>query len=270
VIDLTDNHILIQEHAFDRIAPASLTKLMTAIVALETEPRPDPIVVNLAAAQLQPTEMGFYAGEEFSFDTLLQATLIESANDAAYALAESCGPGVDTFVERMNAKAKVLGLTNTHFTNPHGLDDPDHYSTLVDIARLSEAAINNPTIAQIVATPTLSVATTDQTHWFNLETTNPLLGKRDDIKGIKTGYTQNAGLAISLLVELPDRQLLIVIFGSSDRGADGETLISYITRHLHTISLPTLQSSFTIRNIFLGYDLSHFIDWQSHSIATVL
>lgn len=213
----------------DEVRPmASTTKIMTALVALESPP--EEIVVSARAAEAGEAEIGLVAGERFTLDELLPALLVRSANDAAVAIAESAAGSVDAFVDRMNERAAELGLAHTHFTNPHGLDAPDHYSSPADLLALARRAMADPRFARAVGSPTATIRPAPDGTRRSAETTNHLLTDYVGSIGVKTGYTGRAGLVLVAAAERQGRRLYAVVMGSEgERGhvRDASALLDY-------------------------------------------
>ena len=153
---------------------------------------------------------------------------MQSGNDAAWALAEYFPGGVTAFVEAMNTKAQELHLTNSHFTNPVGFDDPNHIMTAIDLTRLAAYALTNNTIAKIVAIPQITISDVTHTHFHALTNVNTLLGKIPGVAGIKTGWTEEAGENLVTLVERGGHRIVMVVLKSQNRFADTGTLINWV------------------------------------------
>lgn len=218
--------------AEEKMAPASLTKLMTALVAWEKMPREKKIVVE----DFNPwgSQMGLQKGEIISVEGLLWGLLLNSGNDAASVLAANFPGGTKAFVAAMNRKAAELGLKQTHFTNPVGWDDPAHYSTARDLAYLTHYFLQEPFLAQIVTWKTKTwvgeqISSSAQgekkkiTHY--LQNTNPLLGLDPTVAGVKTGFTEQAGQCLIFFRRGKKQQWIVVLLHSRDRKAEGEKIL---------------------------------------------
>lgn len=184
------------EGAEDRLPIASTTKVMVALVVLEggVDLDEEVVVSPEAAAYATPeySNVGLFPGDTLSVRELLRATMVASGDDAVYALAEHLGDGsVDAFVERMNEKAQSLKLEDTHFTNPIGLDDREHYSSAADLAEMTRVAFEYPLFAEMVGSPYASITTQDRE--IPLTNTNELLFAYELTTGVKTGTTPAAG-----------------------------------------------------------------------------
>ncbi|MDP2632753.1 MAG: D-alanyl-D-alanine carboxypeptidase family protein [Candidatus Curtissbacteria bacterium] len=225
VLDVKTGVTLFEKNASIRQLPASTTKLMTALVALE-KCTPDQII-TVQAYHPEPTQMGLTTGDTLTMQSLLYGLLINSGNDAASVLSYSCASSAENFVLQMNQKALEIEMKNTHFANPEGFDDPMQYSTAKDLAKLARVAVANPLISKIVATKSTVVTDTSGTKTYYLENINKLLGSVDGVEGIKTGQTT---LAQEILITKTTRDgntVLIVILGSLDRFTESKNLIEW-------------------------------------------
>lgn len=235
-----DGTVLWSRGADEPSAMASITKVMTAVVALENASLDDEFTVSAAAASVGESSAGLAAGNKVNLKSLLCGLLIHSGNDAAYAIAEGVGGSVDAFVEMMNAKAAELGLTNTHYANPHGLDAQGHYSSASDICVLSRYAMNNETFREIVGMRkvTLDYGGGKQT----FKSTNSLLNTWDECTGIKTGYTNDAGYCLTSSAERDGIELYAVVLGCSneaERFTDCYKLLDWGFSHYRPYTLAT-------------------------------
>jgi D-alanyl-D-alanine carboxypeptidase (penicillin-binding protein 5/6) len=197
--------------------PASLTKIMTALVLLEGSWEPDaPVTVGPKAAAATGSRAGLRAGETLRAGDLLTAMLVSSANDACEALAEHASGSAEAFVAAMNARAAALSLTATHFDNPCGHDAPDQRSSARDLAALSEKALSHPEFARAVALPSAELKTAAGRR-LRLPSGNHLLGSVRGVAGVKTGYTPSAGKCLVVLAERDGVRVVIVLLDAADR-----------------------------------------------------
>lgn len=226
VVDTTSGVPLYEKNSTMRLFPASTTKIMTALVVLESYKLDDVVKVGVVVTEGQV--MGLVSGETITVENLLYGMLIHSANDAAYALAEHYPGGVTAFVNRMNDTAKRFHLTDTHFANPIGYDDPNHYTTAKDLGRLSLVAGKNPTITKMVGVPQMTVADTTYVHFHPLRNVNQLVGRIPGVSGFKSGFTELAGQALVTTVQKNDHKVLIVLLKSADRFVETETLLNWV------------------------------------------
>ncbi len=189
VENATTGEVLVERHADERVPIASITKLMTVLVALEHAKLDDVVTVTRSAAAVGESSIYLRAGERITVRELVEAALIQSANDAAVALADYVGHGSESaFVSLMNAKARQLGLTETHFVNPDGLDAAGHYSSARDVTKLAQAAMRVPFVRETVRKRTLAISGGRVLH-----TWNDLLASVPGVIGVKTGHTSGAG-----------------------------------------------------------------------------
>lgn len=226
VVDLPSGIILYKKNPNLRLPPASTTKIITALVALEYF-NPDQ-VVTVKKVETRGRIMGLFLEEKITVESLLYGVLVHSGNDAAKALAESYPGGERAFVKKMNEKAKELGLKNTHFDNPIGFESPAHYSSALDLFRLTQAALKNKIFAKIVGTPSITVHDQEFKYFHFLENVNELLGKLPGVAGVKTGFTQNAGECLINLDKKEGREILTVVLKSEDRFGETEALLDWV------------------------------------------
>ncbi|MFZ5844918.1 MAG: D-alanyl-D-alanine carboxypeptidase family protein [Patescibacteria group bacterium] len=242
VLDVDSGVYLYKRNAEALLSPASTTKILTALVALDTYQLDDILTVKTMVNTGQV--MGLVAGERMTAENLLFGALVASGNDAAYTLAENYPGGVGKFVETMNQKAQSLNLTKSHFTNPVGYDNPQHKMTPLDLARLAVVALSNPTVAKMVAIPQITVSDVTHTYFHPLKNINQLLGKIPGVGGIKTGWTEEAGENLVTLVERGGHKVIIIVLKSKDRFGETAKLIDWVFANYQwkVISPQTLDS----------------------------
>jgi len=212
-----DNHEIASHRANLRLPPASLTKIMTALLVLEHGQLQDTVTVSPRAAAETGTRLGLRAGERFRAADLLAATLLQSANDACHALAEHLADSERAFVTRMNRRAGELGLSDTHFANACGHDAPQHYSSAHDLARLAEAALAQPIFADLTARVEASITTIDGHRNFRLVNKNELVGRYPGATGVKSGYTPKAGKCLVAYARRNETAVMAVLLNAPDR-----------------------------------------------------
>ena len=225
LVDMKSGRVLLEKDATRRLPPASLTKVMTALVALESA-SPQQVVQVDRRALLSRSSLKLHAGEQFLLRDLLTAMLVTSANDACQAVALHVGGEADRFVTMMNERARALGLENTHFANACGFDAPGHYSTAADLAKLTEQALRAPAFSMMVRTVTRDIASVDGTRHVPLHSTNELL-LDPDVTGVKTGYTSKAGRCVIASMFKDGHQLLLVGLNVMDRWEQATQLLRY-------------------------------------------
>lgn len=200
-----------------RLRPASLTKLMTALIALERGAAEEPVTVGRAVLQATGTRIGLKPGERLRAGDLLAASVVRSANDACRALAEHLGKTVEGFVLIMNQRAAALGLANTHFADPCGHDREGTYSSAADLARLAEQVMRHDEYLRLARIERMSIRTLDGTRSFALRNTNALIGRYPGAIGLKTGYTEGAGSCLVALAERDGVRVLAVLLNAPNR-----------------------------------------------------
>lgn len=217
----TTGTVLYAKNPHQRRPPASTTKILTAIIALEQGRLDDIVTVSRYAASIPGSTARLYPGQKIRMDDLLHGLLLRSGNDAAVAIAEHLAGSESTFVSWMNQRAAALGARNSRFQNPHGLDKTGHYSTAYDLALISRIALVYPTFAEIVRTRTYQF---DGQTWTN---TNKLLWSFEGLEGIKTGTTSGAGYCLVAAASQDGMQLISVVLGSNNRWDDSHRLLSW-------------------------------------------
>lgn len=227
--DQTASKIYYQKNIFEKLPIASLTKLMTAIVVLENE-KLDAIVKISKKAVDQEGEAGkLVVGEEISIENLLIALLIESSNDAAFALGEYFNSKNIDLINLMNHKVMALDLENTHFISLSGVEDDGNFSTAYDYARLVAYSLGNEQLWNILKLPSAKIASVDGSNIRALATSNQLLGKINGLIGGKTGYTPKAkGCLLTAVAINPDTKIITIVLGADDRFGETEKLINWV------------------------------------------
>ena len=225
--ELNSGRVLYEYDAGKRMSPASLTKIMSALVILERGQLDDLVTISPNAARAHKTHLRVKAGQVFRLEDLLKAMLIMSANDACLAAVEHVGGDEAQFVTLMNDKAAALGLADTHFSNGCGFDNPDHYSTAEDLATLSVIALDQPIFRQLVREERAIITPISGHRAYVLHNTNRLLGRIPGVEGIKTGFTSKAGRCLIAKVSQNGSDLLLVILNSKRRWNTATNLIAY-------------------------------------------
>ena len=228
VYDRISKSMIIGKNEDVKSAMASTTKIMTTIVILEKADLNETVTVSVKAGGTGGSRLGLKRGDKTSVKDLLYGLMLRSGNDAAVALAEHVGGSVKEFAELMNEKAAELGLTNTHFVTPHGLDDPNHYTTALELAKLTDYAMDNETFARIVGTKSTTIYINNQPRQIN--NTNELLGVLNGVVGVKTGFTNNAGRCLVTEIKRNNMDVITIVLGADtkkDRTKDSVNLIEY-------------------------------------------
>lgn len=228
VYDRISKSMIIGKNEDVKSAMASTTKIMTTIVILEKADLNEKVTVSAKAGGTGGSRLGLKRGDKTSVRDLLYGLMLRSGNDAAVALAEHVGGSVKGFAELMNEKAIELGLTNTHFVTPHGLDDANHYTTALELAKLTDYAMDNETFAKIVGTKSTTICINNQSRQIN--NTNELLGVLNGVVGVKTGFTNNAGRCLVTETKRNNMDIITIVLGADtkkDRTKDSVNLIEY-------------------------------------------
>ena len=258
VIDRKTNSVLFGKNENSKKKMASTTKIMTATIIIEKCNLSDTIEISKKAAGTGGSRLGLKTGDKITVLDLLYGLMLRSGNDAAVALAEYAGGDINGFAELMNAKALELGLTNTHFETPHGLDSNEHYTTAYELAILSNYALNNPTFAKIVGTKNYTITINGSPK--ALSNTNELLGNMEGVYGIKTGFTNGANRCLVTACKRNNIDIICVVLGADTkkfRTIDSIKLINYVF------------------NNFVVYDLESFVnknfeDWKKDNLNTFI
>ena len=227
VIDEPCGTLIFGNDAYRRSPPASLTKIVTALVAAERADLSEMVSVQVDGAELalstDSTVMGLQPGQQLLMRDLLYGLLLPSGNDAALAIADHVAASIPDFVELMNSKVEELGLDDTNFTNPHGLDDPALYTSAFDVAMLGRELLRQPQLAAIVQTDSYQPAWDGPPIWNS----NRLLQLYPDSLGVKIGYTDKAGQTIVAAAERDGRRLIVSVLGSTDIYQDAIALFDW-------------------------------------------
>lgn len=227
LMEASTGAVLAQRNPDARLPMASTTKIMTALVVAEALPLSEQVVIPPEAVGIEGSSVYLIEGEILTVEELLYALLLESANDAAVALACAVSGSSEEFAERMNRRAADMGLSDTHFRNPHGLDADDHYTTARELALISRAALENETIRTIVSTQKKTIRLHGNEGVRLLVNHNRLLRTYDGCIGLKTGYTKKTGRCLVSAAERDGVRLIAVTLGAPDDWQDHERLLDY-------------------------------------------
>lgn len=226
-VDLDSGVSLYEKNADSSLLPASTTKIVTALVALDNY-QLDQILTVPKDGGIDGQKMGLFPGEQMRVEDLLYGLLVYSANDAAETLAIDFPGGYDAFVAAMNEKALELSMNNSHFDNPVGLDGNSQHSTAKDLVRASEVAMRSPEFAKIVGTKRITFTDVSGKTKYSLKNINELLGSVPGVVGVKTGWTENARENLVTYIERDGHKIMIAILGSQDRFGETKELIDWI------------------------------------------
>jgi len=231
-IDDQSKAVLYAKNENLRFTMASTTKVMTALVALDHFN--ENAILAIYSGNVEPVVVGFLEGENVYFIDVLYAMLLPSGNDAAVAIGDNYPGGEKAFVKKMNEKAKSFNLKNTHFADTTGFSD-DNYSTPLELARFASLALQNKTIAKIVATKSKNITDVTGKNEYQLSNLDILLEK-EGITGVKTGYTEEAGGVLITSSELNGKRLILVVMKSKDRFSDIEKILFQIEGNINFVS----------------------------------
>ncbi len=241
ILATSDGKVLWQRDPGAQVAMASITKVMTALVALEIGDLSDEITVSENAADVEGSTAELVAGDVLTLEDLLYCMMLPSGNDAATALAEYYGDGDEqTFVQLMNEKAAELGMASTAYSSASGIEDEGNYTTAADCLALARAAMANDTFREVVSASSYTYHSTVSGSDVVISTSNELLGEVEGVNGIKTGYTDAAGYCLIGSAERSGVELYAIALGSSSydsRYTDVETLLEWGFSHYHEVTL---------------------------------
>jgi D-alanyl-D-alanine carboxypeptidase (penicillin-binding protein 5/6) len=237
LIEASTGQVLFSKNADLRLPPASLTKMMTAIIVLERCGLDEQVTASQRAANTPASSLHLQVGEKVTVRDLLYALMLRSANDAAVALAEHAAGSVEQFVQLMNQKARELGATRTHFANPHGLHDPNHYSTARDLATIARYAMENPQFRALVRQRRAIISRSIKQDDLWLVNKAKFLEIYPWAEGIKTGFTRQAGYCFAGAASQNGRRLISVVLNSPQREVDTIALMEYGFREWQPIAL---------------------------------
>ena len=245
VIDRKSNTILVGKNENQKKKMASTTKIMTALVVIENCNLSDTVEVSKKAAGTGGSRLGLKTGDKITVYDLLYGLMMCSGNDAAVSLAEHVAGSISDFAELMNQKALELGLSNTHFVTPHGLDEDEHYTTAYELAILANHAMNNEIFAKIVGTKNYTI--TINGYPKALTNTNELLGVLNGVYGIKTGFTNGANRCLVTCCKRGDMDIICVVLGADTkkyRTTDSIKLIEYAFSHFTYVNVEQIVSDY--------------------------
>ncbi len=230
LINQDDGSILYSKNEDIRLPMASTTKIMTALLALESGRLSDEVLITAESVGVEGSSIYLEKSDKITLESLVWALMLESANDAASSIAVFLGGSVEGFAEMMNDKAAELQLKNTHFTNPHGLYDEEHYTTAIDLARISAAAMDNELFSQIVATKKHTISFTSAQGEIKqryLNNHNKMLNMYEGASGIKTGFTKKSGRCLVSAASRYGVELIAVTLSAPDDWKDHKSMLDY-------------------------------------------
>lgn len=215
-LDLKTGAVLYEKNPDGVEYPASVTKILTALVIIESGDLEKPVTVEKSDTEVEPTSLPLVVGEKYPRRHLLYVLLLKSANDVAAALARDNAGSIEAFCAKMNQRATQAGAQNSHFTNPHGLHDPHHFTTARDMALIARAAMNNDIFRRIVATPEAWMLNAGE--WILFRNHNKLLAKFPGCIGVKTGFTRAAQQTLVSAAQREGHEVLSVVLYTNKPG----------------------------------------------------
>ena len=241
ILDRNSQTILYGKKEKQECKMASTTKIMTAIVVIETTNLNDIVTVSSKAARTGGSKVGLSANCKISVEDLLYGLMLKSGNDAAVALAKYVGNDLEGFASLMNKKAQDLNLSSTHFVTPHGLDSNDHYTTAFDLAILSNYALHNKIFSKIVKTKNYTITLNGKPKIIS--NSNELLGNLDGVYGVKTGFTNGANRCLVTSCKRGNLDIICVVLGcdtKNDRTKDSINLINYTFNNFSVVNIENI------------------------------
>ncbi|KXK09837.1 MAG: D-alanyl-D-alanine carboxypeptidase DacB precursor [Microgenomates bacterium OLB23] len=230
IIDLATATPLFEKNKDTKFFPASTTKVITALTARDVYKLDDVLTVRRVITEGQLANL--VLNEKLTLESLLYATLIHSGNDAAYVLADNDPMGHAAFMNKMNAKARSIGMQNSQFTNPAGLDESAQFSTPYDLSLAGRKLLQDKELSKIVSTKSITISDIDFNNFHALYNVNQLLGKIPGVGGLKTGKTELAGENLITLYKRDNHEYLIVLMKSEDRFKDTEAIVNWIQTNI--------------------------------------
>lgn len=227
LIEASTGRVISAKNADVRLPMASTTKIMTALVAIESCDVSTVVTIPAEAVGIEGSSIYLSEGEQLTIEDLLYALLLASANDAAAAIAIEVGGSIEGFAEMMNEKALDMGLSDTHFTNPHGLDDPEHYTTSAELAKIAAAAMENDVFREMASTRKKTIPKNNGEGVRLLINHNKLLNSYEGCIGVKTGYTTKSGRCLVSAAERDGVELIAVTLSAPDDWNDHKTMLDY-------------------------------------------
>ncbi len=237
LMDVVTGDILLDKQAHKRRPPASTTKIMTAILGLELGSPQEIVTVSPKAAQVGEATLHLDPGEKITLYELITGALVKSGNDACVAIAEQIAGSEERFVGVMNQKALLLGAADTHFANPNGLPNKNHYSTAYDLALMARYGLQLPTFSSITRQKETEIHFLEPDVFMNLRNTNKLLWNYPYADGVKTGTTNAAGKCLVASATKEGRQLVAVVLNAPNRFGDAQKLLDWGFSHTQTVQL---------------------------------
>ncbi|MEE0945146.1 MAG: D-alanyl-D-alanine carboxypeptidase family protein [Clostridia bacterium] len=288
LFDLKGGRVIYENNASERNYPASVTKIMTALLALEKGNLTDVVTVSdnaLADITYLHSKIGLKSGEQMTLENLLTGLLVASANDAANVIAEYISGDIQSFVALMNQKASELGMTNTHFANPHGFHDDNHYTTAADISIMAREALKNSKFCELVKIKTIKLPATNLSEERMLSSTNHLISRYRNTfhyypyaTGVKTGATDEAGNCLVSTAEKNGMSLMSIVLGCENADqkenaysfVDSKAMFEYVFENYKSVTLATTSDIISDSKVYEAKDSTRVALSPSKDIIMLL
>ena len=252
VISGDTGEVIYSQNAQEKLPMASTTKIMTALILCEQGDMEKVITVTDQMVRVEGTSMGLLAGDKVSYKALLYGMLLASGNDAANVTAYALGGTIDGFVKMMNNKAKELGLSNTHFETPSGLDGDEHYTTAYDLAMLAKVCMENPLFYEAASSKSATLEYGNPPYRRTLTNHNKLLKTYDGAVGVKTGFTKKSGRCLVSCAERDGKRIIAVTLKDPDDWRDHTNLLDYGFSQVKTVEISPSEKEYEIPVVSAG------------------
>jgi len=261
LMEMSEGRVLYSKNEHAIRYPASTTKILTALVVIESCDLSQTVTIPAEAQGVEGSSIYLKKGEKLTVLELLYGLMLRSGNDAATALALHCGGTISGFAEMMNQKASSLGCTSSHFVNPSGLPSPEHYTTAFDLALIARAAMQNDTFARIVSTKKISIPWEGMEHDRILINENKMLYNYDGANGIKTGYTIAAGRCLVSSAERDGMTLIAVVLGCRPMYEECSAMLDHGFENYELKKIISQNDHSGVINVTDGFD-----DWLNYAV----
>ncbi len=274
LMEVSTKTILYEKNAHEKLAPASMTKIMTMLLAMEAIESgkiklSDKVLISKNAAGMGGTQIFVEANTEVKVEDLLKGIGIASANDAAVALAEKIGGTEDNFIDMMNKRAKELGAVDTNFKNPHGLDEVNHYTTAYDLALVATELVKHKDILKITSTYEEYINVSGENHW--LVNTNSLVRFYQGMDGLKTGYTDQAKYCLTSTMKKNNMRLVGVVMGSDTKEARNTDTINMMEYGFGMYNTKTIiKSNKKLGTIYINNSRNRDVSYYAENDVNIL
>lgn len=238
VMDVKTGRVLYSKNMNTKLAMASTTKIMTALLAAESGKLNDVVAVKQSSCNIEGSSLYLKPGDKLTVEELVYGLMLRSGNDASVAIAEYIGGNYDNFIAMMNTKAKEIGANNTHFVNPNGLPDANHYTTAYDLALITSYAMKNSKFAEVVSSKNKVIPGSPSENWDRvLKNKNKMLWTFEGADGVKTGYTKNAGRCLVTSATRSNMRLVCVVLNCGPMWEESAALLEYTYKNYSNVKL---------------------------------